>query len=162
MSPSPRASANSLCTPGAGLAGSAATAAPVSLGPSPALADAAALGDADVGAQDVREAGTNLEPQADARSPPSSPAPCPSPPGAAATPDTPAIPEGLGDEYAFVDEFEFERRQHDLEVETWSCRRKEQEDALNCRQAQLDAYAGNGGRLMLKWPALKMYLCLYA
>ena len=60
---------------------------------------------------------------------------------AGATPDTPAVPEGLSDELVFVDEFEFERRQHGLEVETWSRQRKELEDALTCRRAQLDAYA---------------------
>ena len=63
----------------------------------------------------------------------------------AAAPDTPAAPEGLGDELASVqhgrDELEFEKRQHELEVETWSRQRKEKEGVLACRGAQLDARA---------------------
>ena len=151
-SPSPRTSTNPLSAPlvAAGSVGSegnlpsspAAIVSQVLPSLDPALVDAAAPSDADVGAQGVCEAGTSLEPQAGAGSLLSSPAPCPSSPGVGATHDTPAIPERLGDELVFLDEFEFEKRQHELEVETWSRQRKEQEDALYCRRAQ--------GQVMLK------------
>ena len=84
----------------------------------PTSVDVDAPGGAGVDALDDCDAGVGLELQASIGSPPSSPAPDPSSLGVTTTPDTPAVPEGLGGDLVFIDEFEFERRQHELEVET--------------------------------------------
>ena len=113
------------------------------ISPRPASAEAGVLGKADAVAADDLGTGLGRELLSAVGMPPS-----PTIAGdpfleAAATPDTLATPDGLGDGSVGVqhgwDELIFEKRQHELEVSTWSREREEQADALSRQRAQLDA-----------------------